>query len=587
MQTQLNSQAPKPLVWSIAGSDCTAGAGIQADVKAIHCLDGLANTVITAVTAQNHTGVIDINAVTIDVLTSQIEALIQADIEHSAEQFYLPNVIKVGLLANAEQVEFVADFIAKCKNHLKTAAPLVVYDPVLSASNGGQLTEDNLVEIIKIKLLPFVDVITPNADEVKKFTGVYMFSADCMLQAAKQFQSFGCKAAVIKGGHIEIEDSRSIDLGVDLGLYSNPINRVANELTNNTKFDKSLAPQTYWLNGHSVDSEHSHGTGCTFASALATLLGHEFHFRDAITIAKAFITDSLEASKNITLKSDQPLIYGPVIAQSFPSALELFPQTSRCYSTEEYQAEKDKSDRYSSEQSPRASYPSHQLQGEQPQIEHSNVTNACGFKRLDKRLLSLYPVVPDLVWLERLLKAGIKTIQYREKSLQGDDLDASIEKAVCLGKQYHAQLFINDHWQLAIKHNAFGIHLGQEDVQSADLEAIKAEGLCLGISTHGHFEFLSALKLNPSYLAIGAIFQTQTKDMTGQIQGIQTLQRLCELQQNVPIVAIGGITLDNAHDVLQAGADSIAVVTAITQSADPELAIDRFFNVIKTHQYSC
>jgi hydroxymethylpyrimidine kinase/phosphomethylpyrimidine kinase/thiamine-phosphate diphosphorylase len=190
--------------------------------------------------------------------------------------------------------------------------------------------------------------------------------------------------------------------------------------------------------------------------------------------------------------------------------------------------------------------------------------------------LGLYPVVDSISWLERLLKKGVSIIQYREKKLSGDDLESAIKQAIALGKQYNARLFINDHWQLAIKYNAYGVHLGQEDIQTADLNAIKSANLRLGISTHGHYELLKVQQYKPSYLAIGAIFPTKTKDMTGQIQGVHTLKQLVDLTPHIPTVAIGGITLEKAPSVLNTNVDSIAVVTAITEASNPEYAVDQF-----------
>ena len=146
-------------------------------------------------------------------------------------------------------------------------------------------------------------------------------------------------------------------------------------------------------------------------------------------------------------------------------------------------------------------------------------------------------------------------------------------------------MFINDYWQLAIKHGAYGVHIGQEDLQNADLAAIQQAGLRLGISTHGCYEFLLAQQLKPSYLAIGAIFPTKTKNMTGQIQGIDNLKQILELATDIPVVAIGGINQQRAKKVWQTGVDSLAVVTAITESENAEIAVKQFQHLLlKTKQ---
>ena len=150
-------------------------------------------------------------------------------------------------------------------------------------------------------------------------------------------------------------------------------------------------------------------------------------------------------------------------------------------------------------------------------------------------------------------------------------------------------MFINDFWQLAIKHGAYGVHIGQEDLADADLVAIQQSGIRLGISTHGCYEFILAQQLQPSYLAIGAIFPTKTKDMTGQIQGLDNLRQVLALRpenmQKIPVVAIGGITLERAPEVIATGVDSFAVVTAITEAEQshgisPEQAVIAFEKII-------
>ncbi|HAG02548.1 MAG TPA: thiamine phosphate synthase, partial [Leclercia adecarboxylata] len=127
--------------------------------------------------------------------------------------------------------------------------------------------------------------------------------------------------------------------------------------------------------------------------------------------------------------------------------------------------------------------------------------------------LGLYPVVDSVAWIERLLAVGVKTIQLRIKDKQDDEVEADIIAAVALGRRYDARLFINDYWRLAIKHQAYGVHLGQEDLESTELELIRAAGLRLGVSTHDNMEIDVALAARPSYIALGHVFPTQTKQM--------------------------------------------------------------------------
>jgi len=186
--------------------------------------------------------------------------------------------------------------------------------------------------------------------------------------------------------------------------------------------------------------------------------------------------------------------------------------------------------------------------------------------------LGLYPVVDSVAWIERLLAAGVKTIQLRIKDKQDDEVEADIVAAIALGRRYDARLFINDYWRLAIKHQAYGVHLGQEDLETTDLAAIRAAGLRLGVSTHDDMEIDVALAARPSYIALGHVFPTQTKQMPSAPQGLEQLARHIERLADYPTVAIGGISLERAAAVLATGVGSIAVVSAITQADDWQAA---------------
>jgi thiamine-phosphate diphosphorylase len=206
--------------------------------------------------------------------------------------------------------------------------------------------------------------------------------------------------------------------------------------------------------------------------------------------------------------------------------------------------------------------------------EQQGKSSALNFASTKTLSLGLYPVIDNIEWLERLLAIGVETIQLRIKDMPLAQLDSSVAKAAELGKQYNARLFINDYWQLAIKHQCYGVHLGQEDLDSTDLRAIERAGLRLGISTHSEYEWLRAASINPSYIAMGTVYPTQTKPAI--LIGLNNLNHWCKtLAEHFPIVAIGGIKEHNIDDVLKSGAGSIAVVTAITEADDYRQATAR------------
>ncbi|TKC90809.1 thiamine phosphate synthase [Trinickia terrae] len=188
--------------------------------------------------------------------------------------------------------------------------------------------------------------------------------------------------------------------------------------------------------------------------------------------------------------------------------------------------------------------------------------------------LGLYPVLPSADWVESVLDMGVKTTQLRLKKASPDVLAAEIARCAAAGRKHDAQVFINDHWREAVAAGAYGVHLGQEDVHTADLGAIASAGLRLGLSTHGYYEMLTALHFRPSYIALGAVFPTTTKVMPTAPQGLARLARYVRLFDGVvPLVAIGGIGGDVLTDVLATGVGSAAVVRAVTEAADPAVAV--------------
>ncbi|MBP2700815.1 thiamine phosphate synthase [Photobacterium lucens] len=198
------------------------------------------------------------------------------------------------------------------------------------------------------------------------------------------------------------------------------------------------------------------------------------------------------------------------------------------------------------------------------------------FAPVDSEKLKLYPVVDSIQWVKQLLELDVKMTQLRIKDSNAQDLEQDIAHAIALGQQANAQVFINDYWQLAIEHGAFGVHLGQEDLAVADLNAIQQANLRLGISTHGYYEILRAMAFNPSYIALGHIYPTTTKQMPSLPQGVHRLKLYQQLIGNAfPTVAIGGIDLSRVPVVWDTGVSSVAVVRAITQSSEPAIAVEQ------------
>ncbi|MGE5158193.1 MAG: thiamine phosphate synthase [Gemmatimonas sp.] len=184
-----------------------------------------------------------------------------------------------------------------------------------------------------------------------------------------------------------------------------------------------------------------------------------------------------------------------------------------------------------------------------------------------------YPVVDSVAWVARLARLGVGTIQLRAKNLSDADALAIVKEALAATKATGAKLVVNDYWRAAIDANATHLHLGQEDLADADLKAIRDAGLTLGISTHDDAELVTALRAKPDYVALGPIFFTTLKSMRFAPQGIAKITEWKRRVGNIPLVAIGGIKLEHAAEIFAAGADSIAVVSDVTQNADPDARV--------------
>ena len=187
--------------------------------------------------------------------------------------------------------------------------------------------------------------------------------------------------------------------------------------------------------------------------------------------------------------------------------------------------------------------------------------------------LGLYAVVPDAQWVEKVVQLGVPTVQLRFKSDDPHAINQQIAQSVKAVAGTQSLLFINDHWQQAMDAGAYGVHLGQEDMQDAPLQALRSAGLRLGLSSHGYSEMMAAYAWRPSYMALGAVFPTTLKKMQTAPQGLGRLTQYVQLMKHMPLVAIGGIDLQSMNVVMQSGVGSAAVVRAITGAEDSAQAV--------------
>lgn len=243
-------------VLTIAGSDCSGGAGIQADIKTMTANGVYAMSAITALTAQNTTGVSGIMEVTPEFLAMQLDSIF-TDI--------FPDAVKIGMVSSARLIEVIAGKLAfyNAKN--------IVVDPVMVSASGSKLLRDDAIETLKNKLFPLALILTPNIPEASVLTGLSIENEEDMIKAAETIsKQFGC-AVLCKGGH-------SVNDANDLLYYNN-------------KFT--------WFRGERINNDNTHGTGCTLSSAIACGLAKGMSLEEAIRAAKDYVTGALKAMLNL------------------------------------------------------------------------------------------------------------------------------------------------------------------------------------------------------------------------------------------------------------------------------------------------
>lgn len=192
-----------------------------------------------------------------------------------------------------------------------------------------------------------------------------------------------------------------------------------------------------------------------------------------------------------------------------------------------------------------------------------------------------YPVVDSVAWVRRLTALGVGTVQLRAKDLDHPQAVELMREALAVTEGTGTQLVVNDYWQAAIEVGARHLHLGQEDLALADVKAIRRANLTLGLSTHDDAELETALKHAPDYIALGPIFPTTLKAMRFGPQGIPRITEWKRRIGEIPLVAIGGIKFEQAKEIFEAGADSIAVVSDVTKAKDPEARVNEWLHAFK------
>jgi hydroxymethylpyrimidine kinase/phosphomethylpyrimidine kinase/thiamine-phosphate diphosphorylase len=394
----------------------------------------------------------------------------------------------------------------------------VVCDPVLVATSGDELYEAALLAKMKDRLFPLVDLLTPNLSEAHLLLGR---SIDRLRGLQNQEERDHC-----------VQDLADKLLG--LGPKSVLI-KGGDEAGEYSQDFWTDGREKAWLTSFRQVTRNTHGTGCTLASAVAACLALGYSMLDSLAIAKAYVNQGLRLSPGVGKGQ------GPLAHLAWPENQDDMPWLTK---------------------------------------EAAEGRNRLEFPDCDHEPIGFYPIVESAERVARLARQGVKTIQLRLKNVSERVFEQETITAIQAAKESNSRLFINDYWQLAIKHQAYGVHLGQEDLDCADPSAIAEAGLRLGVSTHNYAEVARALALRPSYIAIGPIFATNSKRVDALPHGLAALRRWRRTLK-YPLVAIGGINLQNAEEVIAAGADGVAVIKGIAIHADGEASVNEWLKLFR------
>ncbi len=464
-----------PIVLTIAGSDPSGGAGIQADLRTFAALGVLGVSVITALTVQNSLGVQSVYPVPAEVLAAQLEAIF-SDTKIAA--------VKIGMLGGAVQVRVVA---AALKTY---QPPNVVLDPVLASTGGVPLLDAEGRNLLLTELLPLCDLVTPNVPELGALTETSALTPEVRDAAARRLLRLGAKAVLVKGGHLP-------------GAPTDVLIRSEGE-------DRAYSQPR-------VETLHTHGTGCFLSSAIAAYIAQGQTLQDSIEAAKTTLTASL---------------YFPIVTgqgRGYPDIRQGIKKL------------------------------------ENPHSHEARLLLLHGLYVLTDSALP--PNRSPLEVTLASLVGGAKIVQLREKMLPLSELIELASDLAIAARGSNALFIVNDRVDVALASDADGVHLGPGDMRPEDARRLLGPDKLVGVSV-ATVEEARAAAPYVSYFGVGAIFGSKTKKDAGDAIGVGRIREIKAAFPHLPIVAIGGINLENIAEVAAAGADAAAVVSAVVCAPD-------------------
>ncbi|KAL8117118.1 hypothetical protein AgCh_015139 [Apium graveolens] len=481
--TSESSKQRIPHVLSVAGSDSGAGAGIQADLKTCAARGVYCSTVITAVTAQNTVGVQGVNIVPERFVSEQLKSVL-SDMHVT--------VVKTGMLPTVGIVKVLYDILKQFP------VQALVVDPVMVSTSGDVLAGPSILDIFREQLLPMADIVTPNLKEASALLGgIKLQTVLDMRAAAKSIHEMGPRNVLVKGGDLPAA-SDAIDIFFD-GVEFCELRSVR------------------------IQTQNSHGTGCSLASCIAAELAKGSQMLPAVRVAKHYVETALDYSKDIHIGNG---LQGP-----FDHLCKLKRNQS-----------------------------SRRLQRFDPDdlllyaVTDSKMNNKWGRSITDA--------------VKAAIEGGATIIQLREKDTETSNFVEEAKKCLEVCRSHGVRMLINDRIDIALACDADGVHVGQSDMPAHVARSLLGPEKIIGVSCKTPEQAHQAWIDGADYLGSGGVYSTNTKANNSTI-GLDGLKSVC-LASKLPVVAIGGIDLSNARSVAEIGLENLKGVAVVSALFDRE-----------------
>lgn len=500
---------------TIAGSDPSGGAGIQADLKTFSALGVYGATAITAVTVQNTVGVKYVQALPPQVVYDQIVTVLE-DINTDA--------VKIGMVNDAATLTAIVDALKKHRPRFLTV------DPVMVSTSGCPLIQPDALDIIKERLLPMADIVTPNIHEASVLAGRKEIIGDDNIyskidETAGIIMCSGVKALLIKGGHIDGKTKKDC-------LYIKEDNTV----------------KRICLSSETVETGNTHGTGCTLSSAITAFAARGMQLEQAVRYAKKYITEALKAGADIHTGNG----HGPVNHFFKPEAYITAGKNIRLS--------------YGKADIKRKAFSSPDFCPAPVCLQFiTHFTEKYSY--FDSAMMAL--------------EGGCRWIQLRMKDACESEIERTALRLIPECRRRGAVFIIDDHVELAIRTGADGVHLGKKDMPVADARRLAGPDFIIGGTANTFEDIRRIAREGADYIGCGPFRFTTTKKNLAPVLGTDGYKNIISQMRkagiSLPMVAIGGITGGDIPDIMQTGVSGIALSGGILRSDHP---VEEMKNVI-------